>query len=394
MSLEEQNKCFEWSQNINRYRAQYRSAGLNNNFGQFGQTRLDFTIRCHQANDKDQCMNLLGNGRVHLVTLDPGEIFIGGRYYSLVPIVAERYGTNREAGYFSVAVVKRISAGYIQSPLDLFRKRACFPGVGQMGGWVLPMSHLLESDVVLVRDCNNIVKTAATFFNQSCAPNALIDKHNPTGDNPTSMCSLCRGKCSGSDTYSNYDGALRCLIEEGDVAFLKHTTVDMTLRHMSHSRQNVMFSKADVELLCPISGRAAIDNYQGCNWGFVPAHAVVTLSSVPPYKRQQIQNFLIENANIFGNAFFGRARSSFNRSSTFGPGRDSFGHNRDSFTHHTNLGDFQTNFTLFGDNPGPMNHQKAVNLLFSDETTMLVPISDNKQTFRCVVITQSVCNCC
>lgn len=392
MSADEHAKCFEWAQNINRYRAQQGSIVSHNPYQPFAERnqdrrpKLEFSIRCYQANDKDQCMNLIANERVHLVTLDPGEIFIGGRYYSLIPIVAERYGANREAGYFSVAVVKRLTADYIQSPVHLRQKRACFPSVGQMGGWVLPMAHLLDSDIVHVKDCNNMVKNAATFFNQSCAPNALIDKHNPTGDNPVTMCALCKGKCSGSDPYANYDGALKCLIEEGDVAFLKHTTVDMQLRHLSHSRQSVPFSKGDLELLCPIAGRAGIDNHQGCNWGFVPAHAVVTLSSVSPFKRTRIQQFLIENANMFGNPYFGRGgggggrfgSSAFNRSSSSQFSRDSFSSAQQNY----NLGDFQSNFTLFGDNPSNMRHQKSVNLLFSDDASMLVPIVDSKQTFR------------
>lgn len=34
-----------------------------------------------------------------------------------------------------------------------------------------------------VVDCNNQVKTAANYFNNSCAVYSLIDKYNPIGDN-------------------------------------------------------------------------------------------------------------------------------------------------------------------------------------------------------------------
>lgn len=34
-----------------------------------------------------------------------------------------------------------------------------------------------------VVDCNNQVKTAASYFNNSCAVYSLSDKHNPIGDN-------------------------------------------------------------------------------------------------------------------------------------------------------------------------------------------------------------------
>ena len=79
-------------------------------------------------------------------------------------------------------------------------------------------------------DCNNHVKTATKYFGPSCAVNCLTDKYNPIGDNSDRLCQLCIGKipggrCSSSDPYAGYEGAFRCLVEAGDIAFLKHTTV-------------------------------------------------------------------------------------------------------------------------------------------------------------------------
>lgn len=43
------------------------------------------------------------------------------------------------------------------------------------------------------------------------------------------MCEICAGRggdrCSGNDPYANYDGAFRCLEKDGEIAFLKHTTI-------------------------------------------------------------------------------------------------------------------------------------------------------------------------
>lgn len=80
-------------------------------------------------------------------------------------------------------------------------------------------------------DCNNHVKTAINFFGPSCAVNSLINKYNPIGDNSDKLCSLCigkipGGKCTARDPYAGFEGAFRCLLEAGDVAFLKHTTVN------------------------------------------------------------------------------------------------------------------------------------------------------------------------
>jgi melanoma-associated antigen p97 len=35
-------------------------------------------------------MTMLDEGNVHLTTLDAGEVFIGGRYHSLIPLMQER----------------------------------------------------------------------------------------------------------------------------------------------------------------------------------------------------------------------------------------------------------------------------------------------------------------
>lgn len=80
-------------------------------------------------------------------------------------------------------------------------------------------------------DCNNHVKSTTNFFGPSCAVNALTDKYNPIGDNSDKLCQLCigrvpGGKCTDSDPYAGYEGAFRCLLEAGDVAFLKHSTVE------------------------------------------------------------------------------------------------------------------------------------------------------------------------
>lgn len=100
-----------------------------------------------------------------------------------------------------------------------------------------------------VIDCNNHVKTASNFFGPSCAVNCLTDKYNPIGDNSDKLCRICTGTipgkwCTDADPYAGFDGAFRqifapfhssegvklmlncrCLLEAGEVAFLKHTSV-------------------------------------------------------------------------------------------------------------------------------------------------------------------------
>lgn len=78
-------------------------------------------------------MQFLDKSESDVTTLDPGNVFIGGRYHSLIPIMQEIY-TNNQMFYYSVAVVKRGSLPELITLFDLKGKKACFPGVGIFGG--------------------------------------------------------------------------------------------------------------------------------------------------------------------------------------------------------------------------------------------------------------------
>jgi len=89
-------------------------------------------------------MIALDNNCADLTTLDAGEVFVGGRYHSLVPILEERYTSTtsrtEESRLFGVAVVKKYSE--INHLRDLRGKKACFGGVGTLAGWVIPIDKV------------------------------------------------------------------------------------------------------------------------------------------------------------------------------------------------------------------------------------------------------------
>ncbi|CAG2158032.1 unnamed protein product [Oppiella nova] len=365
ISGEEQSKCEHWSQAIQRS----------------GWNAFEYDLECKVATDKDQCMNWIENSLAHLVVLDPGEVFTGGRYHSLVPIMFELYNAVKEKGYYSVAVVKTQTSSFIRDIRDLRGRKACFTGVGHMSGWVIPISRLLDEELLDIRDCNNMIRSAANFFGDSCAPNSLIDKNNPIGNNPLSMCALCsaahpdKTKCSGSDVFANFEGAFQCLSTVGDVAFLKHTTISQMSR-FKHINKN------EYELLCPTGGRRPVDAYQECNWGFVPSHAVVISSATLPEERNRIQKFLFESVDRFSPQ---KPNRDYLSGQTLRPGINRF---NQSFSSKTNLTKYSLmqfddklrtddQFSLFGDSL----KYGAMNLLFADETTAFGSVDISKQTF-------------
>ncbi len=111
-------------------------------------------------------------------------------------------------------------------------------------------NRLIEENVMRVVDCNNHVKSAAEFFGPSCAVNALQDRYNPLGDNSHHLCELCGtlepgAQCTSRDPFAGEQGALRCLMERGQVAFISEKAV---------AESN--FSEDDFELLCPVKSDA------------------------------------------------------------------------------------------------------------------------------------------
>ncbi|XP_022703408.1 melanotransferrin-like isoform X2 [Varroa jacobsoni] len=308
--------------------------------------------------------------------------------YMFLFIVSEE-----QPGFYSVAAIHQFAN--ISDLLHLRGRRACFSSVGDMAGWVVPMAHLIENRVLEVLDCNNLVKSASYFFGASCAPNSLLDKHNPTGDNPQKMCEICAGRggdrCSGNDPYANYDGAFRCLEKDGEIAFLKHTTIhEATLDNPA--------LKSRYRLLCPDGRVEMIDRHDNCNWGFVQPNVIATTSETSSDRRKIIQDFMIQALRLFGKPL----PNAFNSQSGFNPGDFNGSPNRDSsfdsITSYTNTenqlnnnlyqsinsSEFRppwesrlpkTQFNLF------RKYGNGSNLLLQDRTTRFIRLDGQRQTY-------------
>nr|CAD7409968.1 unnamed protein product [Timema poppensis] len=125
ISIEEQWKCQNFSQAIER------------DFALFGNDEM--RLNCTKAFNKEDCMAYLDEEKAQITSLDAGEVFVGGRYHSLVPIMQELY-SGRQKFYHAVAVVKKGGTmADVRSLHDLRGKRACFAEVGTLAGWVIPI---------------------------------------------------------------------------------------------------------------------------------------------------------------------------------------------------------------------------------------------------------------
>ncbi|XP_034950389.1 melanotransferrin [Chelonus insularis] len=411
VSPEEQEKCKAFVQAIDR------------EISQFG--RYYISLQCHQAFNKDECMVLLDQEKAHMTTLDAGEVFVAGRYHSLIPIMQEIYTTGVNYQY-AVAVIKNNTLLDVTSLHQLRGRKACFAGVGTLAGWVVPIHTLMTRGGLEVIDCNNHVKSAIEFFGPSCAVNSLVDRYNPLGDNSDQLCKLCIGDipggiCTNKDPYADYEGAFKCLVEAGEIAFLVHTTVQ-EMTSMSFDFNSI--SKNDFELFCPDgSRRRNIDDYQDCNWGRIPSRAVVVSSATKVENRVLYQKFLGKAVKLFsktpinfnGTDDFNRGhtqernndRESYDRSFD---GNENNNNNNNNYNYNENYNynnqwNHESNNTYYDrdreysaydpSNPPSVQPLEVFdifesvpkygsrhNLLFSDAARDFVPIGDKDQTYK------------
>ncbi|XP_057594550.1 inhibitor of carbonic anhydrase-like [Hippopotamus amphibius kiboko] len=245
-------------------------------------------LECTMEETTEGCIAAVAKGEADALTLDGGFIYTAGKC-GLVPVLAENYlsqdgkeqlgskcvNTPVE-GYYVVAVVKKSDADLTWNSLR--GKTSCHTAVGTSAGWNIPMGFIYNQ----TRSCK-----FDGFFRQSCAPGS---------DPASSLCALCSGTpahtCAPNsrEQYYGSSGALRCLVEKGDVAFVKHPTVLQNTDGKNPEAWAKNLKKEDFQLLCLDGTRKPVTEAQSCHLAVVPSHAVVSRKDKADFVRRMLFN--------------------------------------------------------------------------------------------------------
>uniref|UniRef100_A0A8C2LGG2 Inhibitor of carbonic anhydrase n=1 Tax=Cricetulus griseus TaxID=10029 RepID=A0A8C2LGG2_CRIGR len=181
-------------------------------------------------------------------------------------------------GYYVVAVVKKSDVGITWNSLR--GKKSCHTAVGTSAGWTIPLGLIYNQTGSCKFD---------EFFSRSCAPGSNPDSSLCAlcagGDNPAHMCAA-----NSQEGYHGSSGALRCLVEKGDVAFMKHPTVLQNTDGKNLESWAKGLRQEDFELLCLDGTRKPVTEAQSCHLARVPNHAVFSRKDKVYFTRRILFN--------------------------------------------------------------------------------------------------------
>ncbi|XP_012791641.1 serotransferrin [Sorex araneus] len=239
-------------------------------------------IECESTESTEDCIAKIAKGEADAMSLDGGYQYIAGKC-GLMPVLAENYKTQdagcpntAEKGYLAVAVVKA-SSGITWNSLQ--GKKSCHTAVDRTAGWNIPMGLLYNR----INHCK-----FDEFFSQGCAPGY---RQNST------LCDLCAGsesvpgkKCvpNNHERYYGYTGAFRCLVERGDVAFVKDQTVLQNTGGKNTDAWAKDLKQDDFRLLCTDGSTKPVTEAESCHLARGPNHAVVTRKDKAACVRQML----------------------------------------------------------------------------------------------------------
>lgn len=226
---------------------------------------IEPNIQCIRGESKFRCLDDVAKNVADLVVVNQDERLRSEINFNLTAILYE-HSAQFEDNYVTVAVVK--SNSKIQSYTDLYGKRACFPS--QEGAAFLSVAQTISQ--LRLSDTNCTSSVERFFASDSC-----FGKINSCGDR-----------------YEGDEGALRCLKERGDVAFMDMKTF-----------KNLTSGKSDkYRAICPFPDNESSHVTDLCYLSFTSRGVIMTNRNKTQTRINEIVNSLKTMDSHFGKRIF------------------------------------------------------------------------------------------
>ncbi|XP_069831747.1 saxiphilin-like [Dendropsophus ebraccatus] len=260
-------------------------------------------IKCTEPVSAAECVEKVVKGEAEAVTISADHMYTALKC-GLVPAVDEYYNKDDFApcqtigsiptdygNISAVALVKKSDKDITWN--NLKGKKSCHTGVGHQAGWVIPTGLISKKTM----NCD-----IGSYFNESCAPGSPIN---------STLCKLCIGdpqnknartKCSANDKEAYYGnaGAVRCLVEKGDVAFVPHNAVFENTDGKNPALWAKNLKSTDFELLCLDGSRAPVTDYRKCQLAAIAPRTVITR----PESLSDVVRTTVSQQSLFGRIGF------------------------------------------------------------------------------------------
>uniref|UniRef100_A0A182MQL1 Transferrin n=1 Tax=Anopheles culicifacies TaxID=139723 RepID=A0A182MQL1_9DIPT len=197
-------------------------------------------IGCVGGIDRMDCLRKVQNREADYLVADPEDVYVASHFDNQDYIVFSELRTAEEPTamfrYEGIMLVR--ASDKFHSLADLRGKRSCHTGFGRNVGYKIPVTRLQRAGVLkLPADDGSLspvereLAGLSELFSASCLPgsyssDAGIDRL--LKGRYANLCERCDRpqQCAKDDRYAGYEGAIRCLVENGgDVAFSKTINV-------------------------------------------------------------------------------------------------------------------------------------------------------------------------
>ncbi|CAG9801353.1 unnamed protein product [Chironomus riparius] len=248
------------------------------------------SIECVAGRDRVDCLDIVERRGADFMAVDPEDLYLAFKKknedFAVFSDIRTKEEIEAEFRYEGIILIKKNSG--INSLSDLRGKKSCHTGYGRNVGYKIPITKLKRHEIFKVDADVNLspvereLKALSELFPQSCLAGKYSDNNEVNEKlkkSYSNLCALCENptRCDYPDKFSGYDGAIKCLVENGgDVAFTKVIYVrkyfGLPIGHATESLTEAQANPNDYEYLCEDATKVPITE-RACTWAQRPWQA-------------------------------------------------------------------------------------------------------------------------